>query len=66
MTCPFCGHSLNFITEVLAPTQTGTQCPKCWSRLSTDRGAPANRSYPRPMPLESKTPGHRIPAKRVA
>lgn len=36
MTCPFCGHALNFLKEVLALTQTGTQCPKCWSRLSPD------------------------------
>jgi len=26
MICPFCGHALNLLTEVLALTQTGTQC----------------------------------------
>lgn len=36
MACPFCGHALNFLKEVLALTQTGTQCPKCWRRLSPD------------------------------
>jgi hypothetical protein len=66
MTCPFCGHTLNFLTEVLALTQTGTQCPKCWSLLSPGRSTPANRSRRRPVPLESKTSGHRTPAKRAA
>ena len=38
MTCPFCGHTQNFLTEFLA--LTGTQCQKCWSRLSPDSGTP--------------------------
>lgn len=42
MICPFCGHTLNFLTEVLALTQTGTQCPNCWNHLSQGRGTPAN------------------------
>jgi len=66
MTCPLCGHTLSFLTEVLALTQAGTQCPKCWSRVAPGRGTLANRSHRRPMLLESKTPGHRISAKRVA
>ena len=43
MTCPFCGHAQNFLTEVLALTQTGTQCPKCWSRLSPDSDTPLHK-----------------------
>jgi predicted amidophosphoribosyltransferase len=34
MICPYCGHTLNFLTEVLALTQTGAQCPNCWNHLS--------------------------------
>jgi hypothetical protein len=66
MTCPFCGHTLGFLTEVLAFTQSGSQCPKCWSRVSPERGTPPNRSHRRPVPLKTKTPGHRISAKRLA
>jgi hypothetical protein len=65
MTCPFCGHTLDFLTEVLALTQSGTQCPKCWNRVSPERGTP-NRSHRRPVRLKTKTPGHRISAQRVA
>ena len=65
MTCPLCGHTLSFLTEVLALTQAGTQCPKCWNCVSPGRGTFANRSHRRPVLLESKTLGHKISAKRV-
>jgi hypothetical protein len=66
MICPYCGHTLNFLTEVLALTQTGAQCPNCWNHLSQGRGTPANCSLPRPVRLESKTRVHRIAVKRAA
>lgn len=66
MICPFCGHTLNFLTEVLALTQTGTQCPNCWNHLSIGRGTPANSSLARALRLESKTRVHRIAVKRAA
>jgi hypothetical protein len=66
MVCQFCGHTLNFLTEVLALTQTGTQCPNCWNHLSQGRGTGANSSLPRPVRLESKTRVHRIAVKRAA
>ena len=65
MICPFCGHTLNFITEVLALTQTGAQCPSCWNHVSPRRGTPANPSLGTSLPLESKTHGHRIPVRRA-
>ncbi len=34
MICPFCGHTLNFLAQVLALTQTGAQCPNSWNHLS--------------------------------
>jgi len=38
MSCKLCGHSLPHLTAVLAETETGTQCPKCWSPLRSVRG----------------------------
>jgi hypothetical protein len=66
MICPYCGHTLNFLTEVLALTQTGAQCPNCWNHLSHGWGTPANSSLRRSVRLESKTRVHRIAAKRAA
>ena len=43
MTCPFCGSTQSFLTEVLALTQTGTQCPNCWSRLSSGGDTPLSK-----------------------
>lgn len=33
MNCPYCGRSLNMLEEVLAATETGTQCRNCWKML---------------------------------
>ena len=33
MQCPMCGHKLPPLTAVLAHTEKGTECPKCWTRL---------------------------------
>ncbi len=33
MTCKQCGHALSHLTAVLAQTDIGTQCPKCWATL---------------------------------
>jgi hypothetical protein len=66
MTCPFCGHTLNFLTEVLAFTQTGAQCSNCWNHLSQGRGTLADSSLRRPVRLELKTRVHSIAAKRTA
>ena len=33
MRCPTCGFDLPPVTELLAQTETGTQCPKCWVML---------------------------------
>jgi len=66
MTCPFCGHALNFLTEVLALTQTGTQCPNCWNPLSQGRGTPANPSHRKPAVRKVKTPVHSWPTKSAA
>jgi hypothetical protein len=60
MTCPFCGHALNFLTEVLALTQTGTQCPNCWNHLPQGRGIPANPSQRTPAARKVKTPVHSL------
>lgn len=35
MTCKLCGHALSHLTAVLAQTETGTQCPNCWTPLRT-------------------------------
>ena len=34
MNCSVCGHSLSFLSSVLAGTASGTQCTKCWNHLS--------------------------------
>ena len=33
MSCKQCGHTLSHLTAVLAQTEIGTQCPKCWAKL---------------------------------
>ena len=33
MDCPLCGRKLPPETAFLAQTQTGTECPNCWTRL---------------------------------
>lgn len=33
MRCVQCGHELTHFMAILAQTMTGTQCPKCWTRL---------------------------------
>lgn len=30
MVCPVCGHPLSRIEELLAGTETGTECRSCW------------------------------------
>jgi hypothetical protein len=66
MTCPFCGHTQNFLTEVLAHTQTGTQCSNCWNHLSQGGGTPADSVLRKPVRLEWKTRVHRIAATGAA
>ena len=39
MSCKLVGHSLPHLIAVLAETETGTQCSKCWSPLRSVRGA---------------------------
>jgi len=33
MDCPNCGIQLTHLAEVLAQTETGTNCPRCWARV---------------------------------
>ena len=33
MDCPNCGIQLTHLAEVLAQTETGTNCPHCWARV---------------------------------
>lgn len=33
MDCPNCGHPLSVLEEILAATDTGTQCSRCWKLL---------------------------------
>lgn len=33
MECPACGRELPKLAAVMAQTDVGTQCPKCWTRL---------------------------------
>lgn len=42
MRCEQCGHELPHLAAVLAQTETGTQCPNCWTRL---RRVSGNRDY---------------------
>jgi hypothetical protein len=44
MRCTLCGHSLSFLTAVLAQTRIGTQCPDCWTILRCVHG---NCAFPR-------------------
>jgi len=44
MDCPNCGIQLPHLAEVLAQTETGTNCPRCWARV--------RRLTPSPAPIE--------------
>jgi hypothetical protein len=37
MNCPNCGTELLPLAALLARTATGTQCPRCWTRLRAER-----------------------------
>jgi hypothetical protein len=43
MSCTLCGHALSHLTALLAQTEIGTQCPKCWATL---RCVPRNHAFP--------------------
>ena len=61
MDCPNCGIQLPHLAEVLAQTETGTNCPRCWARV--------RRLTPSPAQIEFiKTPKkvHRTPPLRRA
>ena len=51
MSCKQCGHALSHLTAVLAQTEIGTQCPKCWATLRsvhvnhTFRGKEATQQF---------------------
>jgi DNA-directed RNA polymerase subunit RPC12/RpoP len=55
MNCPNCGRELPMLAAMLADTEKGTQCPKCWTRLRRPkvRGALARiKKLPAlPLPL---------------
>ena len=65
MNCPICGHNLSFLTEALAFTRVGTQCPKCWSFLSQGQGTNGHPSLRRPATFDSKAPIHNHPPKQL-
>ena len=49
MTCTLCGHALSHLTAVLAQTETGAQCPNCWTPLRTTYGRAHSGKKPEGM-----------------
>lgn len=47
MDCPNCGIQLPHLTQVLAQTEAGTNCPHCWARV--------RRLAPPPAPIKFST-----------
>lgn len=41
MNCSVCGRPLSVLEEVLAATETGTQCRSCWKSLRRMKPRPA-------------------------
>jgi hypothetical protein len=48
MECPNCGIQLSSLTQLLAQTETGTNCPHCWAHI--------RRLVPPPAPIKALKP----------
>lgn len=58
MDCPKCGRELPRLAALLAQTEVGTQCPRCWTRL--------RRLVPAPSVLKEKPSERRASPLRCA
>ncbi len=48
MDCPNCGVRLPHLTQVLAQSETGTNCPRCWARVRRLAPPPPVRVFKAP------------------
>jgi len=62
MECPNCGIQLPHLAQMLAQTETGTNCPRCWARV--------RRLAPPPAQVKvlkvAKKAGQAAPLRRAA